>query len=77
MTILTVQQGHIKVDISKLYPKLVTSVPNIVVLAEREVDNTLFEGTCLTGVNIGYHSRSWSKRQFKDYEGSITLTNND
>ena len=60
---------------SKPFPKLMIGEFHIVLFSSPNV------GTCINSINPasphrpGYHSYEWNSTAFKDFEGSVTLSN--
>lgn len=70
----------IKIEEDKPYPKLMNSVgkPDLVVLFDKP-----FCGVCVnagsTGNKVGKYSNNWlsDKKAWEDYQGKVTLSNDD
>mgnify|MGYP001110060786 CR=1 FL=1 len=64
------------IENSKAYPKLRISRDNYIVLFSNPQQGTVISIEEESGIDkIGDHSTNWDPEYFRDFKGSITLTN--
>lgn len=63
--------------IEKPFPKLRSSIsnPDKIVLFIDAVEGTVVSTNRNSNLPIGYHSKHWSSKDFVDFQGELTLSN--